>query len=92
MTDKQLMKILGRECVILDCASYMIDYGYTVRKIAKEMNVGKSTVHNWLTKDLKYINNDKYHECLVILARHKKASATNGGKALAEKKRRNWSR
>ena len=55
-----------RACVV-QCADYCILYGWTVREIAENMMVSKSTVHRWLTEDLKYIDYDKYKQCERIL-------------------------
>ena len=81
MTDEQLVWQYQHEAKVLDCASYMIEYGYTVRKIAEEMCVGKSTVHRWLTEDLKWIDNDAYHQCTKILGNHRRNAPYRGGKA-----------
>lgn len=52
---------------IIQAADYCILYGWTVREIAENMMVGKSTVHRWLTEDLKHIDYEKYKQCERIL-------------------------
>lgn len=48
--------------IVLLCAEYYLDYGYSVRKIAQETDIPKSTVGDYLTKHLKDVNYDKWLE------------------------------
>ena len=64
----QMQKQEDKEATILQCAEYCIDYGWSVRRIAEEMMIPKSTVHEYLTYDLKYIDDGLYQQ-----AKHKLA-------------------
>lgn len=57
-----------KEDIILQCAEYCIDYKWTVREIADNMMLPKSTVHKYLTYDLSWIDDDKYCQCKRILS------------------------
>ena len=48
------------EETILKCAEYCIDYKWTVRQIAENMMLSKSTVHKYLTEDLRFIDDEKW--------------------------------
>ena len=57
---------------ILKCAEYCIDYKWPVRKIAENMMLSKSTVHKYLTEDLRFIDDEKWIQCMNIL-KHRRA-------------------
>lgn len=61
-----------RKKKILECADYMIDYNLTVRQVSEECVVPRSTVHKWLTCDLRYLDAEKYILCKKIMWEHKK--------------------
>ena len=61
-----------RQILIIKCANYMIEYGWSVRRIAGNLGIGKSTVHNFLTIDLPRLDYEKYVQCQVIMRKHKK--------------------
>ena len=46
---------------------YCIEYKWSVRKISENMMLSKSTVYKYLTEDLKYIDDEKWVQCLDIL-------------------------
>lgn len=57
---------------VLNMAQDIIERRWTVRQVAKEYLVGKSTVSRWIDKYLKYLDNDLYHEVKTALRFHKK--------------------
>lgn len=56
----------------LKFANYMIDYNWSVRYIADNCGVSRSTVYRYLTERLKYIDMEKYDLCQDIMCRHRK--------------------
>ena len=58
---------MDRTETVLKCAEYCIEYKWSVRKIAENMCLSKSAVHKYLTEDLKYIDDEKWVQCLDIL-------------------------
>lgn len=57
---------------IIDCADYYIDNKSTMRKTAKMFGISKSTVHVNLSRDLKYIDKDRYKKVKKISNDNKK--------------------
>jgi len=53
--------------IILKCAEYCIEYKWSVRQIAENMMLSKSTVHKYLTEDLRFIDDEKWVQCMNIL-------------------------
>lgn len=53
----------------------------TVRQIANEINVSKSTVHNDLHNRLYYIDKDIFYKVDEILKKHLEIRHINGGQA-----------
>ena len=56
---------------IIECATLMITYNWSVRTIAENLDISKSTVHDYLTKELPYIDDDLYMQCKHIMHKHK---------------------
>lgn len=61
------MTNLERYNLVLECANYCIQYKWSLREIARNVGVSKSTVHRYLTDDLKYIDSQMYNECKHLL-------------------------
>lgn len=57
---------------VLDLANYMIDHKCSVRQVAKNFDMPKSTVHDYLAKRLKYIDDDLYVQCKHLMNEHSK--------------------
>lgn len=57
----------NKDIIILQCAEYLIDYKWTIREIADNMMLGKSTVHKYITEDLADIDYEKYQMAKNIL-------------------------
>ncbi|GEL77239.1 sporulation transcriptional regulator SpoIIID [Tenuibacillus multivorans] len=68
-------------------AEYLIDTKKTVRVIAKEFGVSKSTVHKDLTERLPVINPALSKEVKEILTFHKSIRHIRGGEATRKKYR-----
>ena len=66
-------------------AEYVVKTGATVRKTAEVFEVGKSTVHNDLTKKLKYANATLYEEVKKILHKNLLERHLRGGEATKHK-------
>lgn len=67
---------------------YIIETRNTVRKIAKEFGVSKSTVHKDLTERLPEINPELASEVKEILEYHKSVRHLRGGEATKIKYKR----
>lgn len=70
---------------VLASAEIMINKGSTVREIAKELSVSKSTVHKDLTERLFFIDEIKYQQVKLVLEYHKKIRHIRGGLATKRK-------
>lgn len=57
--------------VVLQCAEYCIDYKWSIREIADNMLLSKTTVHRYLTEDLKDVDYEKY-ECARRILRERR--------------------
>ncbi|WP_164667602.1 sporulation transcriptional regulator SpoIIID [Virgibacillus doumboii] len=66
---------------------YVIETRKTVRVIAKEFGVSKSTVHKDLTERLPEINPELYNEVKNVLEHHKSIRHLRGGEATRKKYR-----
>lgn len=64
---------------------YIVETRKTVRMIAKEFGVSKSTVHKDLTERLPKINQDLASEVKKILEYHKAIRHLRGGEATKQK-------
>lgn len=74
---------IEERCVIL--AKYLIDNRSTVRAVAKEFSVSKSTVHKDITQTLQTVDGSLYKEVKVILEINKKERHIRGGEATRAK-------
>ena len=82
------MKYISSEkerCVIL--ASYLVENKTTVRAVASQFGISKSTVHKDVTKNLKSINHPLYLEVQEILKKNKLERHIRGGEATKNKYR-----
>ncbi len=66
-------------------ADFIIKTGYTIREVAKQFNVSKSTVHKDLHERLKKIDNQKYLEVDTILKYHLNIRHIRGGESTKKK-------
>lgn len=72
-----------KRCEIL--ATYLIEQRTTVRGVAKEFGVSKSTVHKDITDNLQKINKPLYNNVKVILEQNKSERHIRGGEATKQK-------
>ena len=70
---------IEERCVIL--AKYLIDNRATVRAVAREFGISKSTVHKDVTQVLKDVDPRLYEDVKVILEINKKERHIRGGEA-----------
>ena len=70
---------------VLNEALYMIKTKQTLREIAKEFNVSKSTVHKDLHERLFYIDETKHNKVDKVLKKHIETRHINGGNATKKK-------
>jgi putative DeoR family transcriptional regulator (stage III sporulation protein D) len=74
---------IEERCVIL--AKYLIDNKATVRAVAKEFGVSKSTVHKDVTQVLKSVDVNLYRKVKEILEINKSERHIRGGEATRTK-------
>ena len=74
---------IEERCVIL--AKYLIDNRSTVRAVAKEFGVSKSTVHKDVTQVLKSVDANLYNRVKEILEINKSERHIRGGEATRTK-------
>ena len=70
-------------CVIL--ATYLIENHATVREVAHQFNISKSTVHKDVTQVLRRINPSLYDQVKTILDKNKDERHLRGGEATKKK-------
>ena len=70
-------------CVIL--ATYLIENHATVREVAHQFNISKSTVHKDVTQALRRINPSLYDQVKTILDKNKDERHLRGGEATKKK-------
>ena len=70
---------------VLNAANIIIKKDKTVREIAKDLYVDKTTIHNDLVKRLPKINYEKFLLVRKILDTHTKERSIKGGMATKEK-------
>lgn len=49
-----------RQKLIREIARYMILYNTSIRETAQEYNIPKTTLHRWVYKELRFIDDDLY--------------------------------
>ena len=74
---------IEERCVIL--AKYLVDNRSTVRAVAKEFGVSKSTVHKDVTQVLKSVDANLYNRVKEILEINKSERHIRGGEATRTK-------
>ena len=74
---------IEERCVIL--ARYLIDNKSTVRAVAKEFGVSKSTVHKDITQVLKNVDMSLYDQVKSVLEINKQERHIRGGEATRTK-------
>ena len=57
---------------IIDYANYMIDNHCSLRRLCKDFLVPYTTMHKYLTEELKYIDDDLFIQCRNIMKNNKR--------------------
>ena len=70
---------------VIEEAKYLINYGSTIREIAKVFDVSKSTVHKDMRDRLPLIDNNMYNEVSSVLEYHTYIKHIRGGQATKDK-------
>lgn len=70
---------------VIEIANYFVEKQTTVRQVASDFGISKATIHNALTKYLKYYNHALYIEAKKLLKYNKAVRAYRGGHATREK-------
>ena len=70
---------------VLDEANYILETKKTIREIAFENKISKSTVHKDITQILKKVNYPLYLEVQGVLEKNKKERHIRGGEATKNK-------
>ncbi|UMZ75095.1 sporulation transcriptional regulator SpoIIID [Natranaerofaba carboxydovora] len=70
---------------VLEICQYILDTKSTVREVAKNFGVSKSTVHKDITERLPQINPERANEIKKILNQNKAERHIRGGEATRQK-------
>ena len=70
---------------VLKEADYILKTGYTIREVANEFKISKSTVHKDLHERLFYIDKAKYKEVDKLLKYHLNIRHIRGGESTKKK-------
>lgn len=73
----------NERCLIL--GRYLVEHNMTVRGVAKEFGISKSTVHKDITVTLKKANKALYTEVKQVLEKNKQERHLRGGEATKKK-------
>ncbi len=74
---------IDERCVIL--AEYLVANHSTVRAVAQEFNISKSTVHKDISKTLKGVDHTLYKQAKEVMEINKKERHLRGGEATRQK-------
>lgn len=69
-----------RNEIIVQAADAMIEYDWRLLDIVSNFGYSLTTIYNWIIKELKFIDDDKYVQCRHILDRHKHERLPRGGR------------
>lgn len=72
-----------QRCIVLGL--YLVEHNMTVRAVAKEFGISKSTVHKDVTVTLRKINRSLYIQVKKVLERNKMERHLRGGEATKKK-------
>lgn len=70
---------------VLKEADYLLKTGKTIREVAKDFHISKSTIHKDLHERLISVNIKKYEEIQKIMNEHIKIRHIKGGEATRKK-------
>jgi hypothetical protein len=69
-----------RDDLIIQMADAMIEYDWRLLDIVSNFGYALTTVHRWITDDLRFIDDDKFIQCKHIIERHKHDRMPRGGR------------
>ena len=72
-----------QRCTVLGL--YLVEHNMTVRAVAKEFGISKSTVHKDVTVTLKKVNRSLYIQVKKVLDKNKMERHLRGGEATKKK-------
>ena len=72
-----------QRCIVLGL--YLVEHNMTVRAVAKEFGISKSTVHKDVTVTLRKINRSLYIQVKKVLEKNKMERHLRGGEATKKK-------
>lgn len=75
ITDEQIIKY----------AHYILENHTTIRATAKEFNLAKSTLHNYLSNKLKHINYNLYKQVQTLMDENFSVKHIHGGESTKHK-------
>ena len=55
-----LMSLSEKQKLIKEIAEYMIVYDASIREAAKEYDIPKTTLHRWIYKELRFIDDELF--------------------------------
>lgn len=70
---------------VLDETNYIIETKQTIREVAREFNVSKSTVHKDLSERLKILNKALHEEIERLMQEHIEVRHIKGGESTKQK-------
>ena len=76
-------KSIRERCIVF--GKYLVEHRATVRSVASEFNISKSTVHKDITHILKRTDTELYKQVKEILEINKKERHLRGGEATRKK-------
>lgn len=82
------VKRLEMEQLVIRCGERMVASHGTVRSVAKELRIPKSTVYRYLIEELSSLDFDLYNKCLDIMKCNKEYRHIRGGEATRNKYRK----
>lgn len=56
----RLMNLSEKQKLIKEIASFMIVYNTSIRETAQEYDIPKTTLHRWIYKELRFIDDDLF--------------------------------
>lgn len=66
--------------IIIEIADAMIEHDWRLLDLVSNFEYSLTTIYKWLTKDLSYIDSDKFVQCKHIMNRHKYSRLPRGGR------------
>ncbi len=68
--DVSFNSLKDKQVYLLDAVEFMLNEKTSLRRVAREYCLAKSTLHRFITYDLKYISDDAYIQSKSLLKRN----------------------